>query len=87
MWEIDQSTVATNPEDGTQYCVAVNRETGETQEFAHERALEDAASFCYWGNRTPDEIREIQEPFGLGWQREQAERRGEVDEDAPFRPF
>lgn len=81
MWEIDPESISTNPEDGTQRCVAVNKVTGEEQVFAHERAFEDAQSFCYWGSKTSDELHEYQKPYGIDWQVEQAQRRGEIAED------
>lgn len=87
MWEIDPETIATSPEDGTQYCVAVNSETGERQEFAHEQGFEDAQSFCFWGNKTSAELHEHQKPYGLDWQAEQAERRGEASGGYEGFPF
>ena len=75
-WEVDSTTVFTCPESGDQRCIARNDETGEAQEFFHERGFEDAASFCYWGNKTSEEIREDLAPMGPAWREEQAERRG-----------
>lgn len=74
MWEVIEAS-RERDEDGYQYAVAVNAATGERQVFHHPDACEDAAYFIHYGNQTDEERREWLEPFGLGWQEEQEERR------------
>lgn len=82
MWTIIESGYGGDPherdEEGDQRAIVRNWITGERLEFRHRDALEDARLHCHYGNESPDERRERQQPFGSDWHAEQRERMGEV---------